>query len=150
MKIPFTTEQFMDVFRAYNQTVYPAQVVLFIIALLIASLAIVPKGQSDRIISYGLAFLWIWMGLVYHLLFFSRINPAAYAINLGRRPTFYEHADISLLEAHLLDFEGDLYGEPARIQFVAFLRSERKFDGIDALVEQLKHDIEHAREAVAD
>lgn len=72
------------------------------------------------------------------------------AINLGRRPTFYEHADSSLLEAHLLDFEGDLYGEPARIQFVAFLRSERKFDGIDALVEQLKHDIEHAREAVAD
>jgi riboflavin kinase/FMN adenylyltransferase len=72
------------------------------------------------------------------------------AINLGRRPTFYEHADSSLLEAHLLDFEGDLYGEPARIQFVAFLRSERKFDGIDALVEQLKHDIEHAREAVAE
>ena len=33
------------------------------------------------------------------------------AINLGRRPTFYEHADHSLLEAHLIDFEGDLYGE---------------------------------------
>ena len=36
------------------------------------------------------------------------------AINLGRRPTFYEHADHSLLEAHLLDFDGDLYGEQAR------------------------------------
>lgn len=67
------------------------------------------------------------------------------AINLGRRPTFYEHADSSLLEAHLIDFEGDLYGEAARVQFVGFLRSERKFDGIDALVEQLKQDIEHAR-----
>jgi riboflavin kinase/FMN adenylyltransferase len=71
------------------------------------------------------------------------------AINLGRRPTFYEHADSSMLEAHLLDFEADLYGEAARIQFVSFLRSERKFDGIDALVEQLKHDVEHARRAVS-
>ncbi|MFW2334628.1 bifunctional riboflavin kinase/FAD synthetase [Ilumatobacter sp.] len=71
------------------------------------------------------------------------------AINLGRRPTFYEHADSSLLEAHLIDFEGDLYGEAARIGFLGFLRSERKFDGIDALVEQLKQDIEHAREVTA-
>ena len=57
----------------------------------------------------------------------------ACAINLGRRPTFYEHADHSLLEAHLLDFNDDLYGEPARVRFQAFLRSERKFEGIDAL-----------------
>ena len=69
----------------------------------------------------------------------------ACAINLGRRPTFYEHADHSLLEAHLLDFSGELYGEAAHVQFSYFLRSERKFDGIDALVTQLKHDIEHAR-----
>jgi riboflavin kinase/FMN adenylyltransferase len=67
------------------------------------------------------------------------------AINLGRRPTFYEHADHSLLEAHLLDFDGDLYGELARVQFSHFLRSERKFEGIDALVSQLKIDIDHAR-----
>jgi riboflavin kinase/FMN adenylyltransferase len=71
------------------------------------------------------------------------VHPCA--INLGRRPTFYEHADHSLLEAHLLDFSGDLYGEPARVRFQSFLRSERKFDGIDALVAQLKHDIESAR-----
>ena len=58
----------------------------------------------------------------------------ACAINLGRRPTFYEHADHSLLEAHLLDFDGDLYGERARVEFTHFLRSERKFDGIDALI----------------
>jgi riboflavin kinase/FMN adenylyltransferase len=67
------------------------------------------------------------------------------AINLGRRPTFYEHADHSLLEAHLLDFEGDLYGERAFVEFAHFLRSERKFDGIDALRNQLKQDIDHAR-----
>ena len=71
------------------------------------------------------------------------------AINLGRRPTFYEHADHSLLEAHLLDFDGDLYGERAEVRFVHFLRSERKFDGVDALVTQLKHDIESARHVLS-
>jgi riboflavin kinase/FMN adenylyltransferase len=67
------------------------------------------------------------------------------AINIGRRPTFYEHADSSLLEAHLLDFDGDLYGESARIRFAGFLRSERKFDGVDALIAQLRADVQHAR-----
>ena len=48
-------------------------------------------------------------------------RPAA--LSLGRRPTFYEEADLSLLEAYLLDFDGDLYGEPARVEFVAHLRA---------------------------
>ena len=83
--------------------------------------------------------------------FYERPNGETHpcAINLGRRPTFYEHADHSLLEAHLLDFDGDLYGEPAHVRFAHFLRSERKFDGIDALIIQLKHDIEHARAVLA-
>lgn len=72
------------------------------------------------------------------------------AINLGRRPTFYEHAETSLLEAHLLDFDGDLYGERAIVRFTHFLRSERKFDGIDALIEQLRADVEHARTLLID
>jgi riboflavin kinase/FMN adenylyltransferase len=76
------------------------------------------------------------------------VHPCA--INLGRRPTFYEHADHSLLEAHLLDFDGDLYGEPAKVRFAHFLRSERKFDGVDALVAQLRTDVEHARELLTD
>ncbi|HQZ34399.1 MAG TPA: bifunctional riboflavin kinase/FAD synthetase [Ilumatobacteraceae bacterium] len=74
----------------------------------------------------------------------------ACAINLGRRPTFYEHADHSLLEAHLLDFSGDLYTETARVEFTNFLRSERKFDGIDALISQLKNDVDHARTVLAE
>ena len=68
------------------------------------------------------------------------------AINLGRRPTFYEHADHSLLEAHLLDFADDLYGERATVRFDHFLRSERKFDGIEALKAQLDHDVASARD----
>ena len=73
----------------------------------------------------------------------------ACAINLGRRPTFYEHADSSLLEAHLLDFDGDLYGETAKVRFTHFLRSERKFDGVDALIAQLANDIASARELLS-
>jgi riboflavin kinase / FMN adenylyltransferase len=76
----------------------------------------------------------------------GQVHPCA--INLGRRPTFYEHADHSLLEAHLIEFQDDLYGEQARVRFADFLRSERKFDGVDALVAQLKHDIEHARQVL--
>lgn len=72
------------------------------------------------------------------------------AINLGRRPTFYEHAETSLLEAHILDFDGDLYGEKAIVRFSHFLRSERKFDGIDALIEQLRADVESARTLLID
>jgi riboflavin kinase/FMN adenylyltransferase len=71
------------------------------------------------------------------------------AINLGRRPTFYEHADASLLEAHLLDVDVDLYGETARVKFTHFLRSERKFDGVDALIAQLGQDVHSARELLA-
>lgn len=70
------------------------------------------------------------------------------AINLGRRPTFYANQDYSLLEAYLLDFAGDLYGEEAAVQFVAFLRSEKQFGGLDELKEQLVKDIESARAAV--
>jgi riboflavin kinase / FMN adenylyltransferase len=70
------------------------------------------------------------------------------AINLGRRPTFYADQGYSLLEAYLLDFNGDLYGEEASVQFMAFLRSEKQFGGINELKEQLMKDIDHARSAV--
>ena len=67
------------------------------------------------------------------------------AINLGRRPTFFEHADHSLLEAHLLDFTGDLYGQKVMVTFEHFLRSERKFDGLEAIKTQLQLDVAAAR-----
>jgi riboflavin kinase / FMN adenylyltransferase len=70
-------------------------------------------------------------------------RPAA--LSLGRRPTFYEHADTSLLEAHLLDFDDDLYDEAARVRFVSRLRPEEKFDSVDALVAQMGRDCDEAR-----
>ncbi len=70
-------------------------------------------------------------------------RPAA--LSLGRRPTFYERADTSLLEAHLLDFDDDLYDEAARVRFVSRLRSEEKFDSVDSLVAQMGRDCDQAR-----
>jgi riboflavin kinase / FMN adenylyltransferase len=70
------------------------------------------------------------------------------AINLGRRPTFYDHAEASLLEAHLLDFEGDLYGEQAKVRFVARLRDEVRFDSVDALLRQMALDVDETRKVL--
>jgi riboflavin kinase/FMN adenylyltransferase len=70
------------------------------------------------------------------------------AISLGRRPTFYADQAASLLEAHLLDFEGDLYGEPAEVRFVSRLRGEERYDSVEALVAQIRRDCEEARAAL--
>lgn len=76
--MPFTVDQFLNVFARYNVTVWPAQIVLYAIAVCAISLA-VQRGKSfSRSISGLLSVLWLWSGIVYHLIFFSRINPAAY------------------------------------------------------------------------
>ncbi len=63
--------------------------------------------------------------------------------NLGRNPTFGN--DERSLETHLFDFSGDLYGRRLEVAFVERVRDERKFDGVDALVAQIRRDIEAAR-----
>ena len=78
MKTPFTTEQFFDVFIHYNTSVWPLQVLLNLLALFVIFIAIRKFSFSDSVISWILALLWLWMGIVYHLIFFSSINPAAY------------------------------------------------------------------------
>jgi len=67
--------------------------------------------------------------------------------NLGRRPSF----DLGerLLEVHLMDYEGSLYGQHMRVLFVERLRAEHRFDDPDALVAQVCHDVEHAREVLS-
>ncbi|HUA79783.1 MAG TPA: bifunctional riboflavin kinase/FAD synthetase [Dyella sp.] len=65
--------------------------------------------------------------------------------SLGKRPTVNEVAE-PLLEVHLFDFEGDLYGQRMAVEFVAKLRDEMKFDGLDALTAQMRHDARSARE----
>jgi riboflavin kinase/FMN adenylyltransferase len=65
--------------------------------------------------------------------------------SLGTRPTVNEVAE-PLLEVHLFDFQGDLYGQRMAVEFVAKLRDEMKFDGLDALKQQMRHDERSARE----
>jgi riboflavin kinase / FMN adenylyltransferase len=64
--------------------------------------------------------------------------------SFGRRPTVTQDG-APVLETFLFDFSGDLYGETCRVSFFAFLRGEEKFDGLDALVVQMKRDEEEAR-----
>lgn len=68
--------------------------------------------------------------------------------NIGKRPTF-DKRDI-LLEVHLFDFDGDLYNSHLRVQLIAFLRSEQKFDGIDSLKKQIAVDGKIARIVLAE
>jgi riboflavin kinase/FMN adenylyltransferase len=67
------------------------------------------------------------------------------AVYIGRRPTFYVEAHVNLVEAHLLDFEGDLYGERAKVRFVAWLHGDIKFPTVEALKEQIGRDCDEAR-----
>jgi riboflavin kinase/FMN adenylyltransferase len=69
-------------------------------------------------------------------------HPAA--INVGVRPTFQTGRGL-LIEAFLLDFEGDLYGQTLRIAFLERLRGEKRFDSVDALVDQMQRDVDQAR-----
>jgi riboflavin kinase / FMN adenylyltransferase len=75
-------------------------------------------------------------------------QPHRAAISLGRRPTFYETAQASLLEAYLLDFDDDLYGEQARVRFSTRLRPEVRFDSVDDLLVQMHRDVEEVRAAL--
>ena len=68
-------------------------------------------------------------------------HPAA--VSIGERPTFDGRRRV--VEAYLLDFDGDLYGQSLRVHFVARLRGQERFDSIDALVEQMHRDVARAR-----
>jgi riboflavin kinase/FMN adenylyltransferase len=70
--------------------------------------------------------------------------PLPAVASLGTNPTFVEGGGL-ILEVHVLDFDGDLYGKRVRTTFVAHLRDEAKFDSVDALIAQIRQDIYAAR-----
>ena len=70
-------------------------------------------------------------------------RPAA--ISAGRRPTFYAEAGMFLVEAYVLDFAGDLYGQQARVRFTHRLRGQERFDSVDDLIAQMGRDVERVR-----
>ncbi|HYZ28105.1 MAG TPA: bifunctional riboflavin kinase/FAD synthetase [Thermoleophilaceae bacterium] len=67
------------------------------------------------------------------------------AVNVGVRPQFETGRGL-LIEAYLIDYDGDLYGEPLRVAFTRRLRGERRFESVDALVEQMGRDVQQARQ----
>ena len=77
---------------------------------------------------------------------FANGHPAA--VNVGIRPTFETGRGL-LIESFLIDFDGDLYGQNLRVAFVRRLRGEKRFEGVEALIEAMKSDVEEAREACA-
>ena len=73
-------------------------------------------------------------------------RPAA--ISVGTRPTFYEDGDV-LVEAYVLDFDGDLYGQRVKVRFREWVRGQERFDSTEALVEQMHADVDATRRILA-
>jgi riboflavin kinase/FMN adenylyltransferase len=108
---------------------------------------VVPGDQRGRTIGFPTANIAVPPGTdvpprgVYAALADGR----AAAVNVGLRPTFMGDDPALMIEVHVLDFAGDLYGEEMTVTFVERLRDERRFDGPDALVAQLGRDVERVR-----
>jgi len=69
--------------------------------------------------------------------------------SFGYRPTVSDEAITPLLETYIFDFDGDIYGEVCTVSFIAHLRGEKKFDGLDALVDQMRRDEMQAHACLA-
>ena len=82
MTFPFTQEQFLTIFTQYNLAVFPLQIVFIILGIVALWFVVKKSPISDRIILLILIIFWFWMGIVYHILFFSSINPLAYAFGV--------------------------------------------------------------------
>ncbi|MBI5402714.1 MAG: hypothetical protein HY959_04900 [Ignavibacteriae bacterium] len=80
--MPFSQEQFFEVFVKYNSFVFPFQILLFIAGSFCLSLILLKSKSAAKTVSYFLVLLWLWNGIVYHLYFFSEINKAAIAFGV--------------------------------------------------------------------
>jgi hypothetical protein len=84
VNLPFSPDEFFGVFAAYNEAVWPAQIVLYVVGVALAAIArYAPVLAGRAVVPVGLALLWAWTGAVYHLGFFARINPAAYLFGIA-------------------------------------------------------------------
>ena len=68
------------------------------------------------------------------------------AVNIGTNPTFTPDKQTLNVEAYLLDFDREIYGEAVRLEFAARLRDELRYDSVDALVKQIEQDVEQTRD----
>jgi hypothetical protein len=77
MRIPFTVEQFFDLFGTYNTAIWPVQIFAYILGIIAIVMALRESKMLSRIVPGILALFWVWMGIFYHMIHFSVINPTA-------------------------------------------------------------------------
>lgn len=77
MNPPFTIEEFLGVFAAYNMAIWPAQIIAYALGLIAVAAVLLGWLAASPLIFLILALMWAWNGIAYHLVFFSTINPAA-------------------------------------------------------------------------
>lgn len=109
---------------------------------------IVKGRQLGRTIGFPTANLQPEAGMMIPAagVYVGRIGEHTAVVNIGRRPTVDHRADAPLsIEAHLLDFSGNLYGRELTLEFLARLRGEQKFDSLDQLKEAINNDVSQAR-----
>lgn len=82
MNLPFSKEAFLQVFSQYNTSIFPLQLVLNFVALLIIFVVLKKQKHTTRVVPALLGILWLWTGAVYHFSFFTGINPAAYVFSV--------------------------------------------------------------------
>lgn len=78
MKTPFTIEQFFGIFEQYNSTFFPIQIMILVLGILSIGLLHSQGSRKHLLLGGLLGFLWLWVGIAYHLAFFASINSAAY------------------------------------------------------------------------
>jgi hypothetical protein len=78
MNLPFTTEQFFNVIEKYNLTMFPFQLIILLLGIVCLFLLHFNFSAKDRFIGSFLSILWIWIGIAYHLVFFTVINKVAF------------------------------------------------------------------------
>jgi riboflavin kinase / FMN adenylyltransferase len=97
------------------------------------------SAHSEQFPPNGVYFAEAWIeGVLYHGV-----------VNLGFRPTVAVGEPQRVLEIHLLDFDRDIYGQDVEVRFLQYLRPEKKFENVEALVRQIKADVQQARELCA-
>jgi len=81
---------------------------------------------------------------------FAEVDNQRYqaVVNIGSRPTFFEIPALQTVEAHLLDFDREIYGQQMQLKFIQHIRPEKKFSNSDELMVQIKQDIQFAREVL--
>jgi len=89
----------------------------------------------------GIYACWAYVG--------DDVSPYRAAVNIGFNPTFTPDKKTANVEAHLLDFDREIYGQEVKLEFVARLRDELRFSSVDKLIEQIWVDIAQTREILA-